>query len=167
MQCTTHTWQRLFEQHSAALVLYARQWVGSLGDAEDVVQEAFVRMIRGRAQPDDPAAYLFTAVRHAAVDRQRSDARRRRRERAVVERRPLFETDSPAHDEREAIELALRALPELQREVVVMKIWGALTFETIAEILRVSPNTAASRYRYAIKALRTHLRVETETEVWT
>ena len=56
-------------------------------------------------------------------------------------------------------------LPEEQREVVVMKVWGELTFEAIGQVLDVSPNTAASRFRYAIKALRKALVAEPGREV--
>ena len=55
---------------------------------------------------------------------------------------------------------ALAALPTEQREVIVMKIWGGLTFKGIGNVLRISPNTAASRYRYALEALRSHLSAE-------
>ena len=63
-------------------------------------------------------------------------------------------------DDRErahAIEIALGCLPAEQREVLVLKIWGELTFEEIARQLGVPPNTAASRYRYALAALRREL----------
>lgn len=160
-----HTWRDLFEQYGATLVLYARQWAGSFSDAEDVVQEAFVKMIRKGAQPEDPAAYLFAAVRRVALDQQRSAARRRSRERAVAEHGPLFETLPTEDEEREQVEAALLTLSDAQREVVVMKIWGELTFEAIGRVLDVSPNTAASRYRYAIQALRTILGTDPGREV--
>ena len=49
--------------------------------------------------------------------------------------------------------LSLEQLSEKLREVVVMKVWGGLTFAQIAEVLKVSHNTAASRYRYALEQL--------------
>jgi len=55
------------------------------------------------------------------------------------------------------IEKTLQALPCEQKEVVIMKIWGGLTFEGIAEALTISANTAASRYRYALASLRRSL----------
>ena len=56
------------------------------------------------------------------------------------------------------IEAALQRLPAEQREVLVLKIWNELTFEQIAETLGIPPNTAASRYRYALAALRKELK---------
>lgn len=61
-------------------------------------------------------------------------------------------------EETQALEDALKKLPPEQREVVVMKIWGELKFEEIAKELNISQNTAASRYRYALEALRKHLK---------
>jgi RNA polymerase sigma-70 factor (ECF subfamily) len=55
---------------------------------------------------------------------------------------------------------ALSGLPANQREVLVMKIWGGLSFPQIALVLRISANTAASRYRYAIAKLRSQLAEE-------
>jgi RNA polymerase sigma-70 factor (ECF subfamily) len=60
-------------------------------------------------------------------------------------------------DRRVAIEDALQRIPPEQREVLVLKIWGELTFEQIGTELALSPNTAASRYRYALAALRQEL----------
>jgi RNA polymerase sigma-70 factor (ECF subfamily) len=45
-------------------------------------------------------------------------------------------------------------LPDEQREVLVLKIWNDLTFAEIGSVLEISQNTAASRYRYALGALR-------------
>ena len=63
--------------------------------------------------------------------------------------------------QREEIEAALRSLPAPQRQVLVMRIWGELTFAQVAESLEISPNTAASRYRYALENMRSQLREET------
>jgi len=57
-----------------------------------------------------------------------------------------------------AVQTALQRLPEEQREVVVLHVWGALTFLEIAEALDTSPNTVASRYRYGLTKLRDTLK---------
>jgi RNA polymerase sigma-70 factor (ECF subfamily) len=49
-------------------------------------------------------------------------------------------------------------LPAAQREVIVLKIWHGLTFEAIGNLLDVSPNTAAGRYRYGLNKLKLHLK---------
>ena len=53
-----------------------------------------------------------------------------------------------------ALQSALKSLPDEQREVVVLKIWGQLTFEEAAAVIGISPNTAASRYRYGLEKLK-------------
>jgi RNA polymerase sigma-70 factor (ECF subfamily) len=61
----------------------------------------------------------------------------------------------PESDPRlQSLAHSLPLLPEEQREVVVLKIWGDLTFDEIGEQMQISPNTAASRWRYAMEALK-------------
>ena len=107
-------------------------------------------------------ALLITSVRRAAFDQARRTIRRSARE-LLAERdtefdAPRFQPLLDGDDRRQAIEAALQRLPVEQREVLALKIWGELTFEQIAAQLAVSPNTAASRYRYALVALRKELK---------
>jgi RNA polymerase sigma-70 factor (ECF subfamily) len=152
-------WAVWLDRHGAALLLLARQRVTSRADAEDVVQEAFVRFWRSRQRAADPTAYLYTCVRHCALNWERGRGRRSRREQFAA--RPEAEemlAGPPEQDERRAaIEAVLRELPGDQREVLVLKIWGGLSFPQIAVALRVPANTAASRYRYALARLRLRL----------
>ncbi len=152
-------WDRLFERHGPALVLYARQWLAVRADAEDVVQETFVRYWRSRERVADPAAFLFACVRNCALDWQRERARRTRRDEAVARREeePLFTAQIEQAERQLNIETALRGLPAEQRDVLVMKIWGGLSFAQIADVLAISANTAGSRYRYALAKLREQL----------
>jgi RNA polymerase sigma-70 factor (ECF subfamily) len=156
-------WKDWFANYGPKLLLCARQWTRSLADAEDVVQEAFVRYWRHqRGLPGDPQALLITSVRRAALDLARRNGRREAREEfadgGLEERDGLFETLPGEGDERrQEIETALRRLPAEQREVLVLKIWQEFTFEQIGAALGIPPNTAASRYRYALAALRKEL----------
>jgi RNA polymerase sigma-70 factor, ECF subfamily len=157
------SWKTWFQLYGPKLLLCARQWTRSSADAEDVVQEAFVRFWRHqRDLPGEPMALLVTSVRRAAFDLARRNGRR-----ASREERSCDAFDAPPsvayfsaleNDERRAaIEDALQRIPPEQREVLVLKIWGELTFEQIGAELALSPNTAASRYRYALAALRQEL----------
>lgn len=158
-----HTsWQDWFQLHGSKLLLCARQWTPSLADAEDVVQEGFVRYWKHqRHLGGDPFALVLTSVRRAALDRARSNQRRMQREdRYGAEGRgdtPLFLGSAERDERTRAIEEALRRLPAEQREVLVLKLWGELTFAEIGQQLDLSPNTAASRYRYALGALKEEL----------
>ena len=131
-----------------------------MADAEDAVQDGFVKFWRfGRDHCDDPVPYLFRAVQHSAIDlARRRERRRNREERAVKEASEpdpvaMFEDPFENQERRMMVEKALEKLSPEQREVLVMKIWGDLTFRQIGEALTISPDTAASRYRYALKAL--------------
>ena len=155
---THEDWKVCFSQLAPGLVLFARQWVRSPADAEDVVQDAFVRFWR-RHHRIDNRALLYSAVRSAALDLIRRDQRRSRREIEVfadAERsvEPEFE---PGDDSQRELAAAVDHLPPDQREVLVMKVWNELTFAEIAETLGISQNTAASRYRYALAALKKRL----------
>jgi RNA polymerase sigma-70 factor (ECF subfamily) len=152
---TDDDWKVCFSELAPGLVLFARQWVRSSADAEDVVQEAFVRFWRRNLSIKN-RALLYAAVRSAALDLIRRDDRRARREVEVfgqAERtvQPQFEQ---LDDSQRELVAALDRLPRDQREVLVMKIWNELTFAEIGGALGISQNTAASRYRYGLGNLK-------------
>src|SRR5204862_107460 len=122
----------------------------------DAVQDTFLGLVRSAvplADVDNARAYLFAALRHAAAKlRARGRATRPLDvDVAVVEPRP------PDLDRAVRLERALAELPADQREVIALKVDGGLTFAEVAACLGVSPNTAASRYRYALEKLRAAL----------
>lgn len=155
---THEDWKVCFAEAGPGLVLFARQFVRSSADAEDIVQEAFVRFWR-KQHPIENRALLFATVRSISLDLLRRDARRARREADVIADAepsvaPQFNT---ANESQLALAAAVDRLPAEQREVLVMKIWNELTFADIGTVLGISQNTAASRYRYALAALKRNL----------
>jgi RNA polymerase sigma-70 factor (ECF subfamily) len=152
---THEDWKVCFSQVGPGLVLFARNWVRSPADAEDVVQEAFVKFWR-RNHNIENRALLYATVRSIALDFIRRDTRRARRESvAVAETEQSTEPKFAMEDEsQQALAAAIDGLPAEQREVLVMKIWNELTFSEIGNALGISQNTAASRYRYALGALK-------------
>ncbi len=152
---THEDWKTCFAQMGPALVLFARRWTNCRAEAEDVVQEAFVRFWR-RQHAIENRALLYATVRSAALDRLRSEQRRARREAtAAQDGADHYEPQFTSENEGEQLLAnAVERLPDEQREVVVLKIWSEFTFAEIGNILEISQNTAASRYRYALGALR-------------
>jgi RNA polymerase sigma-70 factor (ECF subfamily) len=144
---------RLYRQHAPALRLYARQWGGS---AEDLVQEAFVRLARQKAPPDQVLPWLYRVVRNEALAVHRGDTRRRRREQRASMGEAWFSATEDRLDATEATRL-LAELPLELREVIVARLWGGLTFEGIAELVGCSLPTAHRRYQTGLTQLRERL----------
>lgn len=154
-------WRACYDALASKLLLYARQWTASAADAEDVVQSAFVRFwkLNSDAQPEQ-YPLLYAAVRSAALDLHRREARRSVREASyhqADERNAWFDPPVERRDEAALLEKSLAVLPDEQREVVVLRIWGELTFSQIATTTGASINTVAARYRYGLEALRKHI----------
>ena len=163
MERSQNQWSAWFDCHARALVLFAQQIVHTPTAAEDAVQDGFVRFWGHRHQARDPVAYLYSCVKRSALDLLRGERRRRVREASMSAPRSedQLESDAELKEQRVAIEDALRTLPDPQRQVLVMRIWGELTFAQVADALDISPNTAASRYRYALENVRRQWREET------
>lgn len=152
----------LYDRLAIRLLGAARTMTGSRVDAEDVVQELFVDLARGRprlAAVNDLEAYVFTMLRNAVRRRGRRAALDRRALLAIVERRLAAGSTAAGAAELadDDVAAAVAALPQAQREVVALKIDAGLTFAEIAAVTGMSLNTAASRYRYALEKLRTFL----------
>jgi RNA polymerase sigma-70 factor (ECF subfamily) len=134
-----------------ALLAYARSLMTDAAAAEDAVHQVFLKMIASRAGlPNEPRPYLFRAVRNTCLNRRRTLAREHKGQRTVS----IFTAGDGLAELVPDLERALSALPEEQREVVVMRVWGEMTLQAVADVLDIPLNTAASRYRYALDKLR-------------
>jgi RNA polymerase sigma-70 factor (ECF subfamily) len=148
---------RLVDEHAAALVLYARQWCSA---PDDVVQEAFMKLVSQRGPPAHPVAWLYKVVRNAARSAARSAQRRQRREAEAGTRVPAwFVPTEGAGLDAETATAALQVLPDEQREAIVAHLWGGLTFEQIADVMDTSSSTAHRWYLAGLSALRERLGV--------
>ena len=149
--------ERLLVRHGGPLVLYARQWTST---PEDVVQEALLALVRQRAVPENVVGWLYRAVRNRAVSAARSDDRRHRRERrAASVGEPWFRPTNGERLDAAAAAGALAALPIEERETVVARLWGGLSFGEIARLTGTSSSTAVRRYQSGLAAMRERLRV--------
>ena len=146
--------EALYEAKAAELILYGRALGLSHGEAEDVLQETFLVLLKIPQRPIQPEHYCVRSFRNRALNHRRSLWRRLTRE---LESLRWFEKspgESPA--ERAAMECLAR-LPVEQREAIVLKIWHRFTFEEIGGLLGISPNTVAGRYRYGLQKIKLQL----------
>ena len=147
--------ERLYDAHCGALLAYACSFTADRAQAEDLLHQVFARLLRGDVNaPDAPVAYLYSAVRNAALNTRRNGARETQLEIAS----PLFVHRGGDRDAALALQGALQELPAEQREVVIMHVWSGMTLEEIARAAGESVNTVASRYRYALAKLRNRLK---------
>ena len=153
-----HQLQELFEEHSAALVLYARQWCAL---PDDAVQEAFIDLARVREAPDCPQFWLYTTTRRKAQNIARAEQRRRTHQLAAAQQYPLeegYETwFRPDGAPLLVAEDGVRGLEKLspdERELLVARVWGGLNFEQLARLLDCSLSSAHRRYSAALRRLR-------------
>lgn len=152
---TTRCLADLIDQHAAVLALYARQWCHA---PDDVVQEAFCRLVTLTSPPRDPVAWLYRVVRNRAMDVGKMERRRRIRESAQAKRAWFCERSVDGLDAQMAVE-SLESISPEQREVIVARLWGALTFEQIAEAMGCSVSSAHRRFESGISVLREKLGV--------
>ncbi len=138
--------------------MYGRALGLSHAEAEDVFQETFVALMQRSEAPELPEHYCLRSFRNRALNYRRSMWRRLTRELESSRWFDRWPTETPA--ERAAMR-GLAALPQDQREVIVLKIWHQHTFDEIGGLLDISPNTAAGRYRYGLQKLRVFLKGET------
>ncbi|MFT3992640.1 MAG: sigma-70 family RNA polymerase sigma factor [Luteolibacter sp.] len=165
-------WRVWLEENGPKLLLFSRQQTRTHEDAKDVLQDALVKLVEkvrsGEFVGGQEAwmPYLYTAIRRLAIDLSRRDDRRKRREDNVSADleddqmdafHPWFDSESSDDETRAQLEEGLKELPPKFSEVIILKIWGERTFAEIGEALDISQNTAASRYRYGLEALKKHL----------
>jgi len=145
----------IWDAYAERLLAFAQARLCSHHDAEEALQNVFVKIARHRDQlacARSLSAYLFTMVRNETTSllRRRRDIQVDPRDLWLV---PAATPHQPSVEEAEAVRL-LSGLSMEQREVIILKFYQRMTFEEIGVALAIPPNTAASRYRYGIAALR-------------
>jgi len=143
--------ENLYTKKAAELILYGRALGLSHGEAEDVLQETFVALLHRPEPPLTQEHYCVRSYRNHARNYRRSLWRRLTRE---LEAHRWFDKGPAESPTERAAMNCLAQLPVEQREVIVLKIWHRYTFEEIGEVLEISPNTAAGRYRYGLQKIK-------------
>jgi RNA polymerase sigma factor (sigma-70 family) len=162
---------RIYEKYKHDLVRLAASLLTDLGLAEDVVHDVFIGFIQSAGRfrlTGSLKGYLCTCVANAARNCNKAH-RRRLHEAAEVERQVNGRTaDSPVpqvvlDEEFRRLTQGLDRLPYEQREVLVLRVYGGLTFAAIAAQQNASIYTVQGRYRYALDKMRSILAAESAT----
>ena len=151
----------IYDQYADGFYGYLLNFFGVRDDADEVFQRVFFKIVEQRhmlLKVSRIRDYLFILTRNEAINYLREKQRQSRflENLESVVNIPA-ETDTLTPDECDLIAAALSQLPDTQREVVYLKIYEDLTFDAIAAIIGVLPNTIASRYRYGMNKLRKRL----------
>jgi RNA polymerase sigma-70 factor (ECF subfamily) len=151
-----HEAARLYDSFGASLYRYALMILVDREAAEDVIQQVFLAVLgRGTMHVDDVEHYLRRAVRNACYS-----TLRRRKVRTGDSMGDALLEPIAAHaagiseEDRLTLATAIRQLPADQREVVHLHVFEGRTFKEVAGVTGDSPNTVASRYRYALEKLQ-------------
>ena len=159
-QLTTAELHRLHATYADGLFRYFWAAAGRVCEAEDLVQEFFVKLARSGAALREAGcekAWLFASARNFAADWHRRC--QRRGEVVLEEEVALLEYGGAADDPDAAflareLAAALAKLPEEQRTAAQLRFWEDLSLQQIADIQDVPLQTVASRLRYALQRLR-------------
>lgn len=179
-QGQTDAMERLVKRHGSSVYAFVRRFLGNAPIADDVYQEVWLKVIRYADRFEGRSLFttwLFQITRNVCMDHRRSTLRRKEgvsleRDGAlgpegsegvalrdqVADRGPTTDERVASDEERAAIEHAIAQLPDEQREVLLLREKTELTFEQIAELAGLSPNTVKSRMRYALLNLRKALK---------
>lgn len=155
------------EEYGDRLFLFARQQTQSYADAQDVYQDGLIAVLekaRKLSGVIPPQGVFYKAIKNKAIDLHRATKRRVARENKVVEMNPRgtegWFDGLEMQEKNSEISKSIKDLPKEQQEVLILKVWGEETFQSIADVLGISINTASSRYRYAINHLRQNTRLK-------
>jgi RNA polymerase sigma-70 factor (ECF subfamily) len=167
--------EALVRRHRQAVFLFILRFTGQQARAEDVLQETWLKVVRGAAAYEPKAKFttwVYTIARNLCVDSARKESYRQVESLDAApgpagEGRPLGEAvpsggalpDRGAYNARvrPLLERALRSLPDEQREVFVLREFSGVPFKDIAQVTGVPENTVKSRMRYALEGLRRRL----------
>jgi len=145
-----------YEAHGTELMLYARQWSPDQ-QAEDIVQDAFIKLLKQRRCPDNVRAWLFRVVRNASISMVRRLQRRRAGQKFLGRETLWFESRRDDLIDAQLAQDILQTLPAHLREIVMLRIWGQMSLREIAEIVNKSIPWIHNNYKTALEMIRKKL----------
>lgn len=155
----------IWDAHAERLLIVARAFGGP---AEDAVQEAFVALARQPRLPDDPMAWLVRVARNELLQWQRGQRRRRARESMAGESASWFDGQLGSVDrllDGREVTKALLTIASPQREVIVMHLWGDMSFESIAAVIGTSRASAHRAFTRGLETLKERFHCESERDL--
>lgn len=172
----TRAFELLLRKHKRPVYNFVHRQVGHEATAEDLVQEVFLRVIKGASSYQRQAKFttwVYTIARNLCVDHSRRAKHRRAASLdqpmskegsegatmgdRVADRGPAVDRQVIGKQLQGRLQLAISGLTEEQREVFLMREYLNLPFKEIAEIVGCPENTVKSRMRYALEHLRQQL----------
>jgi len=146
-----------YEAYGTELMLYARQWRPEQ-QAEDIVQDAFIKLLKQRRCPDNVRAWLFRVVRNASFSIVRRLQQGRRAGRKYLHREvKWFESQSEDLIDARLAQNILQTLPSHLCEIVLLRIWGQMSLKEIAQVTNKSIPWIHNEYKTALEMIRKNL----------
>jgi RNA polymerase sigma-70 factor (ECF subfamily) len=157
---------RLYDSCADRIHHYLVVQLGSRADADDVLQETFLRLVRERGRLDsveNPVAYAFAVARNESLRFLEQRSRKRGLPTHLAASDLFREAARDQGETRETAEWVAAALARLEpalRELVELKIYGGLTIREIGEVTGLPQGTVATRYRKALDVMRSRMAKE-------
>jgi RNA polymerase sigma-70 factor (sigma-E family) len=157
----------MFRAEGVSLVRLARLFVDDRNAAEDLVQEAFIRLARSARRIEDPArapAYLRSIVLNLARDHNRRGLVSLRHRSPIVDVAAGVDDELTVREDQRQVLDALRDLPARQRACLVLRYYDELGIDDIATTLGVSRNSVKTHLQRGLAALEARLTAEPEDD---
>lgn len=146
-----------YEACGAELRLYALQWHG-YQQAEDLVQDAFIKLLKQQRPPEQVRAWMFRVVRNASISQIRDlQNREKARQKLPQTRGCWFEARPEEQLDAKQAQAILETLPSERREIVVLRVWAQLSFREIADIVEKSIPWVHREYKAALALIKGRL----------
>ena len=152
IKITTQQLGEWVDEWQESLFRYAFFRVGNRADAEDIVQDAFLKAASTPAAIKNPKAYLFRTVTNGCIDSMKRKSKLLPIEQQMTA--PSQSDEFEAQQEQQRIAQLLGRLPDKQAEVIRLHIHANLKFTEIAEVLEIPATTVKSRFTSGIERLK-------------
>jgi RNA polymerase sigma-70 factor, ECF subfamily len=156
------TFEDIFREHHAACLAFAVHYTGDVHEAEEVVQQVFLRLWEKRETIDIMGAtrsYLFAAIRNTSISNWRKETVRQEKEQVAGDLRAADrQVQSPAWELERLYQQALELLPERCREVFILSRQQQLKYAEIADVMNISVKTVENQMGKALKIMHKELK---------